>query len=40
MTDTTTEAPATIVCTVELTDDGPACYWCGYWSGPGHGKKR
>lgn len=36
----TDETPATIVCTVEKTDSGPACPYCGHPTGGGHGKKR
>jgi hypothetical protein len=36
----TDEKPPMIVCTISPVDAGPACAYCGYAGGPGHGKKR
>ena len=33
------ETPKTIVCTLDSKDGGPACPYCGYATGDGHGKK-
>lgn len=35
------QKPAPVVaCTLAASDAGDVCRWCGYASGPGHGKAR
>ena len=40
MSETKPEEPPVYVCTIDPSDHGRPCDWCGHPTGAGHGKTR